>query len=103
MKTKLWLSVALALFLSAPAGRASTYSQEMNAQIGQADKGYFVQKYGPPDKQAILDQRTEVWEFRLNEQKFTSPTGYRFATFDRLRLTFTDGKLSSWSRKSVTE
>lgn len=82
---------------------AASYTQEMNGQIGKAEKIYFVEKYGPPEKQAVVDQRTEVWEYRLDEQKYTSQTGYRFATFDRLRITFTEGKLSGWSLKAVTE
>jgi len=52
----------------------------MNSLIGKGDKKLFVDKYGPPDKQAALDGGDDVWEYRLNEQKFTSPTGYRFAT-----------------------
>ena len=89
--------------LVACAGSASRYAQEMDIQIGKADKNHFVQKYGPPDKQVIVDRGIEVWEYRLGEQKYTSQTGYRFSTFDRLRITFTEGKLSGWSHKSVTE
>jgi hypothetical protein len=72
----------------------------MNSLIGKGDKKLFVDKYGPPDKQAALDGGDDVWEYRLNEQKFTSPTGYRFATFDLLRLSFKSGKLSGWSKTS---
>jgi len=50
----------------------------MDALIDKADKTYFASKYGPPDKQATVSDGVEVWEYRLNKQKYTSSTGYRF-------------------------
>ena len=95
-----WIAI---LILSACAAGSSNFTQEMDSLVGKGDKKFFVGKYGPPDKQATIDEGEEVWEFRLNEQKYTSPTGYRFSTFDRLRLSFSKGKLAGWSRTSITE
>jgi hypothetical protein len=93
----------IAMLLVGCASGGSRYADEMNALIGKADKETIVSTYGPPDKQAAVTANVEVWEYRLDEQKFTSNTGYRFSTHDRLRLTFKDGRLQSWSRKGVTE
>lgn len=92
-------------FISACAGGGgnSKHTTEMNALVGMADKKLMVEKYGPPDKQATIDDGTDYWEYRLNEQKFTSTTGYRFSTYDRLRLTFKKGTLQSWKRDSIVE
>ena len=93
--------VALSLVVCGCAGKGgSKYAQEMDSLIGSGNKKLFVDKYGPPDKQATLDEGEEVWEYRLDEQKYTSSTGYRFATFDLLRLSFKGGKLSGWSKTS---
>lgn len=93
--------VALSLVICGCASRGgSQYAQEMNSLIGKGDKKLFVDKYGPPDKQVALDESADVWEYRLDEQKYTSSTGYRFATFDLLRLSFKGGKLSGWSKTS---
>lgn len=96
-------SLCIAVVIAACAGGPSRQSQEMDSLVGKGSKSYFVDKYGPPDKQATVSDEVEVWEYRLNEQKYTSNTGYRFATFERLRLTFTRGTLSKWSRSSETE
>jgi len=77
--------------------------QEFNSLVGVAEKAYFAARYGPPDKQAIIDEHTEMWEYRLGEQKYTSPTGYRFSTFDRLRVVFRNGRLKSWTLKGEVE
>ena len=102
MVRALVLGLALVLLFGCAAG-SSRYAEEMDALIGKADKKTFVDRYGLPDKQAAVDATTEVWEYRLNEQKYTSATGYRFSTFDRLRLSFKDGRLYSWSREAVME
>jgi len=101
MKARITIWLAVLLLCGCAGG--SRYTEEMNALIGNADKKTFVDKYGPPDKQAVVDGATEAWEYHLNEQRYTSPTGYRFSTYDRLRLMFKDGKLQSWSRESVTD
>ena len=95
-----WAAIAI---LTACAAGASRYAQEMDRLVGKGDKQLFVDRYGPPDKQATVGAGSEVWEYRLDEQRYTSQTGYRFSTFDRLRLSFVNGKLSSWSRTSITE
>ena len=103
---QLWKSLAVALtvvFLLGCASSTARMSDAMDGLIGTADKTYFANKYGPPDKQATLDADTELWEYRLNEQNYTSPTGYRFSTFDRLRLTFRNGKLHTWNLKSEVQ
>lgn len=78
-------------------------AEALNNLVGNANKAYFVEKLGPPDKQASIDSSTDVWEYRLNEQKYTSQTGYRFETFDRLRLTFREGVLASWKTSYETK
>ena len=70
---------------------------ELPKLIGVADKSYFANRFGPPDKQAAIGQDTEMWEYHIGEQKYTSKTGYRFSTFDELRLTFKNGHLVEWS------
>ncbi len=101
MRSVITLCVAVAV--TACAAGSARFAQEMNAQVGKGTKSYFVDKYGPPDKQAIVSEGVEVWEYRLDEQKYTSSTGYRFSTFDRLRLTFTGVTLSAWKREPVSE
>lgn len=88
--------------LGACAGSGSAANQ-FDSLIGKASKTYFVEKLGPPDKQANIEPNVDVWEYRLDEQKFTSGTGYRFSTFKRLRLTFRDGLLASWSQTNETQ
>jgi hypothetical protein len=102
MKRLLGLCLTAILIAGCATG-PSRFALEMDPLVGKADKGYFVDKYGPPDKQAIVRDGVEVWEYRLGEQKFTSSTGYRFSTFDRMRLTFARGVLSAWSHTGVTE
>ena len=93
--------VALFLIISGCASKGgSQYAQEMDNLIGKGDKKLFMDKYGIPDKQVALDEGADVWEYRLDERQYTSSTGYRFATFDLLRLSFKGGKLSGWSKKS---
>jgi hypothetical protein len=89
--------------LGACAGGGRGEAERLNSLIGKANKTYFVEKLGPPDKQAAIEPNTEVWEYRLDEQKFTSQTGYRFSTFKRLRLTFRDGTLVSWNQSDETQ
>lgn len=98
-------TILFILFISGCAGGGgnSKHATEMNALVGIADKKLMVERYGPPDKQATIDDGTDYWEYRLNEQKFTSTTGYRFSTYDRLRLTFKRGTLQSWKRESIVE
>lgn len=98
--------LAIVLMLATIAACASggkSEAEQLNGLIGEANKSYFVEKLGPPDKQAAIASNTDVWEYRLDEQKFTSSTGYRFSTFRRLRLTFRDGTLASWNQSSETE
>lgn len=97
------VAVLTVAFLLGCASNVARMSVEMDGLVGTADKAYFANKYGPPDKQATLDADTELWEYRLNEQNYTSPTGYRFSTFDRLRLTFRNGKLHAWNLKSKVQ
>ena len=75
----------------------SPIRDELPALVGVADKAYFANRFGPPDKQVEIEAGTEMWEYRLGEQKFTSNTGYRFSTNERLRLTFREGRLIKWS------
>ncbi len=100
---KAFVSLLICVLATACAAGRSKYADEMNLMIGNADKERVVAKYGPPDKHIALNGATEVWEYRLNEQKYTSPTGYRFSTFDRLRLTFKEGVLSNWNSEYITE
>lgn len=86
--------------IGACASSGTRDAEQFNSLIGKANKAYFVEKFGPPDKQANIESNTDVWEYRLDENKYTSSTGYRFSTFKRLRLTFRDGTLSSWNQSS---
>ena len=76
---------------------------ELPTLVGVANKAYFANRFGPPDKQATLNSSTELWEYRLGEDKYTSKTGYQFSTFDRLRLTFRDGRLATWTIKGEVD
>ena len=99
---RLTIFLMLAL-LGACAGSGRSDTEQLNGLVGKANKAYFVEKLGPPDKQAAIESNTDVWEYRLDEQKYTSSTGYRFSTFKRLRLTFRNGTLASWSQSSETQ
>ena len=95
------LAIALIVaLLAACANGSGSDTAQLNGLIGKANKAYFVEKLGPPDKQAAIEPNTDVWEYRVDEQKYTSSTGYRFSTFMRLRLTFRDGMLVSWKESS---
>lgn len=96
------VSIALGALNGCAAPRAPL-SEELAGLVGVVDKAYFVNRFGPPDKQAVIDSETEVWEYRLNEQRYTSATGYRFVTLDRLRVTFRRGKLAESTVTSVVE
>lgn len=102
LSARLTISLMFA-FLGACAGSGRSDTDQLNGLIGKANKVYFVEKLGPPDKQAAIESNTDVWEYRLDEQKYTSSTGYRFSTFKRLRLTFRDGMLVSWNQSSETQ
>ena len=71
--------------------------QELDALLGKADKAYFVAKYGRPDKQAVLGEGVDFWEYRFYGRRHTASTGDLFSNIDRVRLTFTRGVLTSWS------
>jgi hypothetical protein len=68
-----------------------------------AGKAELLSKLDLPDKQIPVDEVTEMWEYKLHEDTYTSATGYRFSTFDRLTLTLKKGKLDSWKEASQVQ
>jgi hypothetical protein len=77
---------------------ASTENREMAREIaplvGHADKAYFLDKYGDPDKRTSVDNVTDVWEYTFGQQRL-SDFGARstLSTAVLVRLTFRNGIL----------
>lgn len=78
-------------------------AKAMDALVGKADKAYFVKKYGPPDRQTGVGEGVDLWEYRLTFQKPTGAASDKSLAFDRLRLTFSRGLLSTWSGAGVRD
>lgn len=101
---RLLLKCIIVIALAGALGCANRYDQfgvDMDRMIGSANKATLVERYGLPEKQVTLDKSNEVWEYHLNKNNYTSGTGYRFSTYDKLTITFKDGKLSTWSVEYV--
>jgi hypothetical protein len=98
---RLFLIVPLALALVAILGCASTETREFARQlaplVGHADKAYFIEKYGEPDKRSGLDSQTDVWEYNFGQERLGNyGTRSNLSTSTLLRLTFKNGTLSAW-------
>ena len=98
MKNILLILLLGALLLSGCASTGVSIQQQLDAMVGTVDKSACIEKFGLPDKTLALDSR-EIWEYKLNLHKYTSTTGYRFSTYDLLRLTFENEIVKSWSIK----
>lgn len=98
MKNRLLILLLGAVLLSGCASTGVSIRQRLDAMVGTADKSACIEKFGLPDKTVVLDGR-EIWEYKLNLHNYTSSTGYRFSTYDLLRLTFENEKVKSWSMK----
>lgn len=77
-----FLILSLSIILMGCASSKHSKNNDFGKLIGITNKTYFVNIYGVPDKQVTIEPGLEAWEYRLNEHKFTSPTGYRFSTFE---------------------
>jgi len=60
----------------------------------------IVERFGVPDKTVSIGDK-EVWEYTLNEESYTSSTGYNFSTGDVVEITFENGVLVSWEISSL--
>lgn len=98
MKNILLILLLGALLLSGCVSTDVSIQQQLDAMVGTADKSACIEKFGLPDNTLALDSR-EIWEYKLNLHNYTSPTGYRFSTYDLLRLTFENERVKSWSMK----
>lgn len=96
MKTHTFILLIGIVFLLGCSSPASYRASELNTMIGSANKASCVAMYGMPDKTLDLGQ-SEIWEYCINEHKYTSDTGYRFSTYEQMRLIFKGGLLSDWS------
>jgi hypothetical protein len=78
------------------------FARELNPAIGKADKAYFVEKYGEPDKRTAVDLTTDVWEYHFGGERLNEHASRgNLATSTLLRLTFTSGTLSSWQASNA--
>jgi len=95
------LLVPVALMLGTALGCAGSqtreFARELDPLVGHADKAYFIEKYGEPDKRSALDAQMDVWEYNFGQTRL-SDFGARstLSTSTWLRLTFKNGTLSSW-------
>jgi hypothetical protein len=98
---RFFLIVSLVLTLMPVLGCAGTenreFARELAPMVGRADKAYFIEKYGEPDKRSALDAQTDVWEYSFGQENLID-YGARgnLSTSTTLRLTFKDGKFSGW-------
>ena len=96
-----FLLVPVMFAIGLASGCAGTANREFAAElrplVGKADKAYFLEKYGDPDKRTAVDLHTDMWEYSFGQQSLND-FGARgnLSTGTRLRLTFKDGILSSW-------
>jgi hypothetical protein len=75
---------------------------ELNPLIGKADKAYFIDKYGEPDKRTAVDATTDVWEYRFGEVKLNDYASRgNLSTVTLLRATFKNGVLASWQASNA--
>ena len=69
------LLLPVALVLGAVLGCASTqtreFARDLDPVVGRADKAYFIQKYGEPDRRSALDAATDVWEYNFGQQNLS--------------------------------
>ena len=73
------------------------FARDLNPVIGKANKAYFIEKYGEPDKRTAVDTTTDVWEYKFGEESL-SEYGARgnISTVTLVRLTFRNGVFASW-------
>ena len=102
-----WFLLLAALLAIATAGGCAggetrQYSSQLTPLVGKADKAYFIEKYGEPDKRTVTDAATETWEYRFGTQNLND-YGSRgnLTTATQLRLTFRNGILASWQAANV--
>ena len=66
--------------------------------IGKADKEYIIEKYGEPVEKTRVDSHTDVWEFIASESgTLDSSRSAGIRTVTRMRVTFKDGVMASWT------
>jgi len=96
------LLLALAGAWGCAGTEARQFARDLNPVVGKADKAYFVEKYGQPDKRTAVDGATDVWEYRFAGERLNDhATRGNLATSTLLRLTFRNGTLSSWQTSNT--
>ncbi len=101
------LVLPLALALVGASGCASNsesrqFTHDLNPLIGKADKAYFIEKYGEPDKRTAIDAATDVWEYKFGEMKLNDYASRgNMTTATLLRATFKNGVLASWQASNA--
>lgn len=89
--------LALAGILGCASSETREFALQLNPLVGRADKAYFIEKYGQPDKRSALDSQTDVWEYSFGQEQLgTYGARGNLTTSTLLRLTFKNGTLSAW-------
>ncbi len=89
--------VSFALFAGCAGSEVREYQRDLAPLVGRAPLGYFLDRYGEPDKRTRIDASTEVLEFTVDDASYGGRGGR--ASVDvttRLSLTFKDGVLAGW-------
>ncbi|MEO7157981.1 MAG: hypothetical protein ABI039_10485, partial [Vicinamibacterales bacterium] len=86
-----------AVILGCASTETKEFARQLNPLVGHADKAYFIEKYGQPDRRSTLDSQSDVWEYRFSGENLNAyGTRGNLSTATLLRLTFRNGTLSAW-------
>ena len=92
------LLAALAAGAGCAANDTRVIARQLDPLIGKADKEYLIEKYGEPVSKTRVDGQTDVWEWSVAEKSMTDRSiGPNTSISTRLRATFKNGVLASWT------
>jgi hypothetical protein len=96
------LTLALAAAIGCAGNETRQYARELNPAVGKADKAYFIEKYGEPEKRITVDPATDIWEYRFGEDRLSDhATRSNLVMSTLLRLTFRNGTFTSWQASNT--